>query len=227
MLRSLAEQYPADAETAHTASAVYRSLAYFEPADTGIAAQIEDNLLQANPGNSEIMSRIGDIYADRDLFAKAAPYWDRIPADRSGTIRRLPGGGLIYWDYFDFDNALRLLNEGRKKLGDENLYSYEAGAIYENQRDYVRAIGEYVKGSLAGGANSPADVRLMELARRPKLRDQVDQQTAKLVSATQPFHGCGQLARSRAGGARPQARVGNLSRLHREQHRIHRAGRRG
>ena len=33
----------------------------------------------------------------------------------------------IYWDYFDFDNALRLLNEGRKKLGDDNLYSYEAG----------------------------------------------------------------------------------------------------
>ncbi|MGC2182598.1 MAG: hypothetical protein WA637_04910 [Terriglobales bacterium] len=182
VLRSLAEQYPAEPETAHTASAVYRSLAYFDPADTAIAAKIEEHLLQANPGSREIMSRIGDIYANRDLFAKAAPYWDRIPQTAPGQSSGYLEAATIYWDYFDFDNALRLLNEGRKKLGDENLYSYEAGAIYENQRDYARAIGEYIKGSLTAGASSPADARLMELARRPKLGEQVDQQTAKLVA---------------------------------------------
>jgi len=32
-----------------------------------------------------------------------------------------------------------LLNEGRKKLGDENLYSYEAGAIYEKSTNYLPA----------------------------------------------------------------------------------------
>src|SRR4029077_14549934 len=63
VLRALAAQYPADPETGQTASAVCRSLASFEPADTEVAAKIEDNLLQANPGNSEIMSRVGDIYA--------------------------------------------------------------------------------------------------------------------------------------------------------------------
>jgi len=186
VLRALAGQYPAEPETAHTASAVYRSLAYFDPADAGIAARIEDNLLQANPGSHEVMARIGDIYADRDLFTKAAPYWDRIPQTAPGQSSGYLEAATIYWDYFDFDNALRLLNEGRKKLGDENLYSYEAGAIYENQRDYARAIGEYIKGSLAAGASSPADARLMELARRPKLLDQVDQPTAKLVAAPNP-----------------------------------------
>ena len=159
MLRALAAQYPADPETAHTASAVYRSLAYFEPADTEVAAKIEDNLLQANPGNREIMSRIGDIYADRDLFAKAAPYWDRIPTIAPGESGGYLEAASIYWDYFDFDNALRLLNEGRKKLGDENLYSYEAGAIYENQRDYAGAI-ERIREGLSG--------RRREFARRPE-----------------------------------------------------------
>ncbi len=186
VLRALAVQYPADAETTQTASAVYRSLAYFEAADTEIAAKIEDNLLQANPGSSEIMSRIGDIYADRDRFTKAAPYWDRIPSIAPGQSAGYLEAASIYWDYFDFDNALRLLEEGRKKLGDDNLYSYEAGAIYENQRDYARAISEYVKGALAAGANSPAELRLLQLARRPKLRDQVDQQTAKLITLSTP-----------------------------------------
>jgi cellulose synthase operon protein C len=186
VLRALAAQYPANSETGRTASTVYRSLAYFVPGDTEVAAKIEDNLLQASPGNSEIMSRLGDIYADRDLFAKAAPYWDRIPRIAPGRSSGYLEAASIYWDYFDFDNALRQLNEGRKKLGDENLYSYEAGAIYENQRNYASAIDEYVKGALSGGANSPADLRLMELARRPKLRDQVDQQSARLITLPNP-----------------------------------------
>ena len=132
--------------------AVYRSLAYFEPADTEIAAKIEDqSACRRIPATREILSRIGDIYADRDLFAQAAPYWDRIPTAAPGESGGYLEAASIYWDYFDFDNALRLLNEGRRNSGDEHLYSYEAGAIYENQRDYARAIDEYVKGALAAG----------------------------------------------------------------------------
>ncbi len=156
--KSLAAQYPAEAEIARTASSVYRSLAYFDAADTAIAAKIEDNLLQANPGNTEILARIGDIYADRDQFAQAAPYWERIPRVAPGESGGYLEAATIYWDYYDFDNALRLLNQGRERLGDPNLYSYEAGAIYENKRDYPHAIEEYVKGSLAGSADSPAEL---------------------------------------------------------------------
>ena len=185
MLKSLAAQYPAEAEIAGTASSVYRSLAYFEPADTAIAAKIEDNLLQANPGDTEIMARIGDIYADREQFAQAAPYWERIPQVAPGQ----PGGYLdaatIYWDYFDFDNALRFLNKCRDRLGNSTLYSYEAGAIYENQRDYPRAIDEYVKGAL-NAPESSAELRLLELARRPKFRDLVDQSSAKIAALPNP-----------------------------------------
>ena len=112
VFKSLATQYPAEAEVAHTASSVHRSLAYFEPANTAIAAKIEDNFLQANPGDAEILARIGDIYADREQFAQATPYWERIPQVSPGQ----PGGYLeaatIYWDYFDFENALRLLSKG-------------------------------------------------------------------------------------------------------------------
>jgi tetratricopeptide (TPR) repeat protein len=185
MLKTLAAQYPAETEIANTAASVYRSLAYFDPADTAAAAKIQDNLLQANPGDTEIMARIGDIYADREQFAQAAPYWERIPQVAPGE----PGGYLeaatIYWDYFDFDNALRLLGKGRERLGNASVYAYEAGAIYENQRDYPRAIGEYVKGALSSPESS-AELRLLQLANRPKFRDLVDQSTAKIVTAANP-----------------------------------------
>jgi cellulose synthase operon protein C len=186
VLKSLAAQYPAEAEIGHTASSVFRSLAYFEAADTAIAAKIEDNLLQVNPTDTEIMARIGDIYADREQFALAAPYWERIPQVAPGQSGGYLEAATIYWDYFDFDNAMRLLGKGRARLAEPSLYAYEAGAIYENQRDYPHAIDEYMKGALGGAAESSAELRLVELARRPKFRDLVDQATAKLAPPPNP-----------------------------------------
>jgi len=185
LLRSLAAQYPAEFELGRTASSVYRSLAYFEPADTDIAASIEENLSKFAPGNTEILARIGDIYADHDFFAKAAPYWERIPRVEPGQSSGYLEAATIYWDYYDFENAMQLLNAGRNRLGDPNLYAYEAGAIYENQRDYARAIQEYLKGALAS-PESPAEFRLLTLAVRPKLRDLVEQATANVAPLPNP-----------------------------------------
>jgi cellulose synthase operon protein C len=184
VLKALAAEYPAATELDRTASAVFRSLAYFDPANTFVAAKIEENLLAVNPGDTEILSRIGDIYADREMFTAAAPYWERIPKVAPGESGGYLEAATIYWDYFDFDSALRLLNEGRKKLGNATLYGYEEGAILEGKRDYPGAIREYANAALAANGESPALSRLLELARRPKYRDLVNQETEKLAGAT-------------------------------------------
>jgi predicted Zn-dependent protease len=184
VLESLAEEYPADVELGQTASSVFRSLAYFDPAATATAVKIEDHLLAANPGNTENLARIGDMYADRELFRKATPYWERIPRVSPGEAGGYLEAATIYWDYFDFDNAMRLLAEGRTKLSDDSLYAYEAGAIYEGKRDYPRAVEEYVKGALAAGGESPAESRLLALATRPKFRDLVDRETQKSAAVS-------------------------------------------
>jgi tetratricopeptide (TPR) repeat protein len=61
VLKSLAEEYPAEVELCRSASSVHRSLAYFDAAETEVAVKIEFNLLAANPGSTEILARIGDI----------------------------------------------------------------------------------------------------------------------------------------------------------------------
>jgi tetratricopeptide (TPR) repeat protein len=185
VLATLAAQYPADFELGRTASSVYRSLAYFQPEDTAIAAGIEDRLLQVNPGDTQILARIGDIYADRDRFREAAPYWNRIPQVKPGESGGYLEAATIFWDYYDFDNAVRLLREGRQRLGDPTLYAFEMGAIYENERDYPNAVAEYVKGAL-GGTESAAENRLLQLAPRPKLRAVVDQATANIAEPPNP-----------------------------------------
>ena len=184
VLKALAAAYPAEAELDRTASSVYRSLVYLDPSYTSTAVQIEANLLAANPGSTEILARIGDIYSDREMFAQAAPYWERIPKVAPGESGGYLETATIYRDYFDFDNALRLLNEGRTTLGDQTLYGYEEGAIYEGKRDYPQAIQEYANAALAAGGESPALNRLLDLSRRPKYREPVNQETEKLALAS-------------------------------------------
>ncbi len=176
VMQAITADCPADAVRATRTASLFRSLATYDaPGDiknTRIAAAIEQDLTRAAPRDTAALTRLGEIYADRELFSRAKPAWDRIARIQPGT----PGGYLeastIFWDYFRFDDALRLIDDGRKKLSNPALFGYEAGAIYENQRDYKRAIAEYAKGALE---NSPARARLIQLARRTRDRDTIEQ----------------------------------------------------
>jgi cellulose synthase operon protein C len=182
VMKELAQMYPADRELDRNASSIFRSLAYFDSSKTDVAAKIEENLLAAYPGDTEILARIGDIYSDREQFQQAAPYWERIPKIAPGDPRGYLEAATIYWDYYDFSDALRLMDQGRSKLARPALYGYEEGAIYETEGDYPRAIREYAEAALADGEQSQAMSRLLALARRPNLRDLVNDASEKLAT---------------------------------------------
>ncbi|HEY6392364.1 MAG TPA: hypothetical protein VIX89_13850, partial [Bryobacteraceae bacterium] len=182
VMQAITADCPADAVRATRTASLFRSLATYDaPGDirnTRIAANIEQDLTRATPRDTAALTRLGEIYADRELFSRAKPAWDRIARIQPGMPAGYLEASTIFWDYFRFDDALRLIDDGRKKLNDPALFGYEAGAIYENQRDYRRAIAEYAKGALAS-ENSPARARLLQLARRPRDRDAIEQ----LISA--------------------------------------------
>ena len=186
VMNALAQEYPADFELGRRASAVHRSLAAFDPRDTELAVKIEENLYSADPGNRDTLARTGDIFADRELFDRAAPYWNRITQIRPGEPQAYLDAATIYWDYYYFDTALKLLNEGRTKLRDPSLYAYEEGAIYEGEGKFSLAIVEYVRGALQQHEGSLPYNRLLDLARRKSLREEVDRSTASLTDGSSP-----------------------------------------
>ena len=188
-LGALAEEFPADFDIARRASTVYRSLAYFDPKYTEAAVGVEQRLLESDPGNRDTLARIGDIYADRELFDKAAPYWNRMANIDPGTEAAYVEPATIFWDYFKFDDAMRLLDEGRRNVGNSSLFSYQEGAIYENERDYTRATQEYVKGAVAEGENSEAWNRLLQLAGRSNRAESADRASADAVDSSSPTIG--------------------------------------
>jgi tetratricopeptide (TPR) repeat protein len=168
VLHALAATYPAEADLARRAAAVHRSLYPFEPDYTGRAVEIETNLHRFDPRDPATLTRLGEILADRERFEEARPYWDRLADIEPGRPDGYLEAATVFWDYFQFDDALRLLAEGRRKLGNPALFAYEAGAIYENRREHDRAVAEYIAGALATPPNTAARQRLLVLARRPR-----------------------------------------------------------
>ncbi|MEO7144855.1 MAG: hypothetical protein ABI165_15250, partial [Bryobacteraceae bacterium] len=188
LLESLEAEDPGDVALGTRAAALARSLTAFDSKNLGVAVGIEERLARFRPRDSGPLTRIGEMYADRERFDAARPYWNRIAAIEPGKTGGYLEAATVFWDYYRYDDALRLIGGAREKFADASLFSYEAGAIYENQRDYGRALAEYVKGATADGVTS-ARTRLIELGRRPALRASVDRLTSALVAGPDPTPG--------------------------------------
>jgi predicted Zn-dependent protease len=85
----------------------------------------------------------------------------------------------VFWDYFQFDDALAHIQAARKRFANAELYGYQAGALYEDKRDYPHAIAEYV----ADSADPDAHARLLTLAGRPQFAAMVDEASANAVTS--------------------------------------------
>ncbi len=177
-LRAVSAAYPGDDALARRAATLARSLGEIKT-----AVALEERLLRLDPRNTQVLTRLGEIHADRDDFERARPWWDRITGLEPGRPDGYLEAATVFWDYYQYDDALRVIAAARSRLGDPSLFAYEAGAIHENRRDYPRAFEEYVRGAAAAtDQDSPARSRLLELARRPAHRD-----LAERASARDPF----------------------------------------
>lgn len=177
----LASLTPGDQRSGVRAVSVHRSLAGLNtPGALETAIQLAGQLSSAQPSNQAFLTEIGEIYADREEYAQARPYWNKLASLEPGNANGYLESATVFWDYFLYDDALRLMGEGRRVLGNPSQYAYEAGAIYENKQDFSRAVDEYLKAALetpATGSNGLAESRLLQLASRRTTRDLVEQRS--------------------------------------------------
>ncbi len=175
-LRAIAELYPGSTEKDSAASSIYRSLAAYFPADTQVAAGFARKAYESDASNTKLLETVGDVYADKEDFGKAAAAWNAIPRVFPGKPDGYLEAATVYWDYYRFSDALRLIREARTRYRDKAMFAYEAGAIEEGRRDYERAVEEYLAGWKDG--NQQARARIVRLAGRPAQRDLIYRMTA-------------------------------------------------
>ena len=185
-LLAVSTEAPVDDPFVPRAAALHRSLAYENPLQGDVAAALYEGLANAAPGDRQRWAIAGDALADRGLFARAEPLWERMPAAAPGSSDAYLDAATVFWDYYLFDDALRLLGEGRRRLGKPALYSFEAGAIYEGKNDPESAIQQYLQGALDGDGDYGSRNRLTTLARREPYAETIEQATSRLAAGRQP-----------------------------------------
>lgn len=167
LLEKLSAAYPADAQLGARAASMFRSLGTFDAPKLDTAIAIEQRLSTAHPADTQVLTRLGEMEAERDRFPQAAAFFNRIPALALGLPESYLEATTLHWDYYQYDAALAQIANGRTRLANPSLHSYQAGAIYENKGDLAAAAREYVQGALAEGAGSQAQSRLLRVAARP------------------------------------------------------------
>jgi cellulose synthase operon protein C len=183
---AFAKLAPGDDTDTSRAISIHRSLADSVPGAFTTAITLAQDAVNGNPSDHAALTCVGEIFADRGQYAQAARYWNRLPLTDPGMPDGYLEASTVFWDYFQFNDALRLISQGRKVLGNQSLYAYEAGAIYENDSDMPRAIDEYVKAVLetpTTGSNGLAQARLIKLARRKPTHDLMEQKTVAALNA--------------------------------------------
>jgi tetratricopeptide (TPR) repeat protein len=186
VLSALAIEYPADVELNQRVGSLQRSLSYADARETDAAATTVERLHQYDPRSLPTLTALGEIYADRERYDRARSYWDRLPDVEPGNAAGYLESATVFWDYYQFDDALRIIEQGRTKLRDPALFAYEAGAIYEGLRQPERAIDEYVRGALAAQGSPPARSRLLALAKRQAYRASADRASAAVADGDTP-----------------------------------------
>ncbi|MFY9571933.1 MAG: tetratricopeptide repeat protein, partial [Blastocatellia bacterium] len=118
--------------------------------------------------------KAGEVYAQLGDFKRAAEQWDKLiqlePAERNTYLEV----ATVYWDYYQFDQAVRVFKELRNATGDQAIYAYRLGAVYEAKGDIDSAIAEYVKVfSEPGEGRDTVATRLAQLSRRAGLAERI------------------------------------------------------
>ncbi|HEX9928606.1 MAG TPA: tetratricopeptide repeat protein [Pyrinomonadaceae bacterium] len=156
--RKLNRLYPNTPEFSSRLTSFTRSLGQKNREFLTEAAALAHSEADFLPSSAKALTQSGEVYAELGQYEKSREQWEKLISTASGEKETYLETATVYWDYFQYEDALRTIKSLRSKQGDETLYAFEAGAILEAQHDKARAIGEYVK-ALDGNANDEKQKR--------------------------------------------------------------------
>jgi hypothetical protein len=124
-------------------------------------------------------------------FKSSREQWDKIITTAQGDKGIYLETATVFWDYFQYNDALRVIDASRKKFGDDKLCAFETGVIRESLHDKPAAIREYVAalGSDDYEQSDKAVRRLVKLTNANKLGDEIAAAFAAKSSQSQKLGG--------------------------------------
>ena len=143
--RELNQLYPNTPEFADRFLAFTRSFGQKDQRSLEDAAKIGQAMADSQPASEVYRTQAGEIYAELGDYKLASREWERLIPLRLGDGEIYLDTATVYWDYFQYDDALRTLASLRRRMNDQTLYAFQTAALLEAKHRTDEAIGEYVK----------------------------------------------------------------------------------
>jgi tetratricopeptide (TPR) repeat protein len=143
--RELDRLYPNTPEFADRLLAFTRSFGQKDQRSLEEAAKIGQKVADSQPASEAYRTQAGEIYAELGDYKRASREWERLIPLRPGDEEIYLDTATVYWDYFQYDDAIRTLASMRRRMNDQALYAFQMAALLEAKHRTNEAIGEYVK----------------------------------------------------------------------------------
>ncbi len=143
--RELNKLYPNDPEFSENFMTISRSIGQTNRNLLLETATFSQTQAENFPANEIFQTRAGEIQAELGDYRNARQNWQKIIQNRTGEKESYLETATIFWDYFQFDDAIKTIQALRERSNNENLYAFQTGAILEAQQLKPAAITEYIK----------------------------------------------------------------------------------
>ncbi|HEY6403488.1 MAG TPA: hypothetical protein VI479_18840, partial [Blastocatellia bacterium] len=143
--RELNGLYPNTPEFADRLLAFTRSFGQKDQRSLEEAAKIGQATADSQPASEIYRTQAGEIHAELGDYKRAAEQWERLIPLRPGDQEIYLDTATVYWDYFQYDDAMRTLASLRRRMNDQTLYAFQMAALLEAKHRTNEALGEYVK----------------------------------------------------------------------------------
>ena len=172
--RQLVALYPGEPQYGNRLADLTRSFGQQSDKFYEESARVFAHMAEIYPSDHSYRIKAGEVYAQLGDFKRAAEQWERLIQIEPGERNTYLEVATVFWDYYQFDQAVRVFNELRKATGDQSIYAYRLGAVYEGKGDLDSAVAEYVKVLAEPGEGRDAGAkRLAQLSKRPGLVEKI------------------------------------------------------
>ncbi len=143
--RELNRLYPNTPEFSQRLIAFTRSFGQKDQQSLAECAQLQLASSNVAPSSTDHRTRAGEVFAELGDYKRAANEWEQLLKLGAGDEETYLETATIYWDYFQYDDALRVLKTIRRQKQDDSLYAFQVAALLEAQHKTDEALTEYVK----------------------------------------------------------------------------------
>ena len=151
--RELNRLYPNTPEFADRLISFTRSFGQKDQTSLEECARLQLAAADAQPASPEHRTRSGEVFAELGDIKRAAAEWEKLLRLGAGDKETFLETATVYWDYFQYDDALRVLKAIRRQKQDDSLYAFQVAALLEAQHKSGDALAEYIKDLHVHSAN--------------------------------------------------------------------------